>query len=142
MLKVLVVDDSMIIRRQITNIFVEMGHEVIAEAKDGKSAISIYRDKKPDFVTMDITMPDMDGIETVTKIKSKDKSAKILMVTSHGQEKMVIQSIKAGAKGYILKPVTVQKMQEALNKIFPELTKKKAEKEKLELDDEIAQLED
>jgi len=142
MLKVLVVDDSLIIRRQLTNLIEEMGHQVIGEASSGKSAISVYKDKKPDLITMDITMPDMDGIEAVEHIKAKDSNAKILMVTSHGQEKMVIKSIKAGAKGYILKPATIKKIEEAFVKIFPELTVKKEEKETIELDDEISQLED
>jgi len=142
MLKVLVVDDSLIIRRQLTNLLEEMGHQVIGEATNGKSAISAYKEKKPDLVTMDITMPDMDGIEAVKNIKAKDSNAKILMVTSHGQEKMVIKSIRTGAKGYILKPATVKKLEEALVKIFPYLATKVDEKEVVELDDEISQLED
>jgi len=144
MLKVLVVDDSMIIRKQIANVFEELGHQVIAEAQDGKSAVSIFREKKPDLVTMDITMPDMNGIEAVKIIKSKEPEVKILMVTSHGQEKMVIESIKAGAKGYILKPATLKKVQEAVDKVFPEYAKAREvrKRERKELDEEISHLED
>ncbi len=118
MLKILIVDDSLIIRKKITTIVEKLGHEVVGQAKTGREAIEIYEGAKPDLVTMDITMPDMDGITAVKHIIEMDKNAKIIMVTSHGQEDMVIDSIKAGAVGYILKPITDEKLAEIIGEVF------------------------
>ena len=120
MLKVLVVDDSLIIRKKITKLVTQLGHEVVNGAKNGQEAIDNYNSMKPDLVTMDITMPDMDGIEAVSHIIKADPEAKIIMVTSHGQEDMVIKSIKAGAVGYMLKPVTQDKLATAIGEVFDE----------------------
>ncbi len=121
MLNVLVTDDSMIIRRNITNMLKQLGLNVIAEAKTGKEAIELYEKHNPDFVTMDITMPEMTGVEALKEIKKSYKDAKVIMVTSHGQEELVMDSIKSGAKGYILKPITVEKLISSIKKIFPEV---------------------
>ncbi len=120
MLKILVVDDSLIIRKKLIKIIEKLGHEVVFGAKDGQEAISAYKSKKPDLVTMDITMPDMDGITAVKHIMKADKNAKIIMVTSHGQEDMVIKSIQSGAVGYMLKPVTEDKLATAIGEVFIE----------------------
>ncbi|MBL0721821.1 MAG: response regulator [Sulfurovum sp.] len=120
-LKVLVVDDSLIMRVNLVRSLESIGHEVVGEANNGKAGITAYDQYKPDLVTMDITMPDMDGITAVTKIKELDSEADIIMVTSHGQEAMVMNALKAGAKGYILKPISPEKLREAIGKIFPEL---------------------
>jgi len=120
MLKVLIVDDSLIIRKKITTLLEKLGHEVIYDAKNGQEAIDAYLSKKPDLVTMDITMPDMDGITAVKQIMAKDVDAKIIMVTSHGQEDMVIKSIQAGAVGYMLKPITEDKLAAAIGEVFIE----------------------
>lgn len=120
MLKVLIVDDSLIIRKKITKLLEKLGHEVVYGAKDGQEAIDAYASKKPDLVTMDITMPDMDGITAVKHIIKSDVDAKIIMVTSHGQEDMVIKSIQAGAVGYMLKPITEDKMSMAIGEVFIE----------------------
>lgn len=120
MLKVLIVDDSLIIRKKITKIVEKLGHEVVFTAKDGQEAISSYREHKPDLVTMDITMPDMDGITAVSHIIDEDPNAKIIMVTSHGQEDMVIKSIQKGAVGYMLKPISDDKLAQAIGEVFPE----------------------
>jgi two-component system chemotaxis response regulator CheY len=119
MLKIVVVDDSLIIRRNIAKMLERMSHEIVAEAKNGKEAISCYGKHTPDLITMDITMPDMDGIEAVRGIIKKNAEAKIIMVTSHGQEEMVIAAIKAGASGYVLKPVNAEKLSNAIKRIFP-----------------------
>lgn len=119
MLKIVVVDDSLIIRRNIAKMLERMGHEIVAEAKNGKEAIVCYSKHSPDLITMDITMPDMDGIEAVRGIMGKNEEAKIIMVTSHGQEEMVIAAIKAGASGYVLKPVNAEKLSNAIKRIFP-----------------------
>ncbi|HEX5670107.1 MAG TPA: response regulator [Sulfuricurvum sp.] len=120
MLKILVVDDSLIIRRNIAKMLEGMGHEIVAEAKDGNEAIACFTKHTPDLITMDITMPDMDGIEAVKEIMKSNRAAKIIMVTSHGQEEMVITAIKAGASGYVLKPVTAEKLRKAIERIFPD----------------------
>lgn len=119
MLKIVVVDDSLIIRRNIAKMLERMGHEIVAEAKNGKEAIACYSKHSPDLITMDITMPDMDGIEAVKGIIKRNEEAKIIMVTSHGQEEMVIAAIKAGASGYVLKPVNAEKLSNAIKRIFP-----------------------
>jgi two-component system chemotaxis response regulator CheY len=120
MLKVLIVDDSLIIRKKISKIFENLGHEVVFDATNGQEAIDAYTKFKPDLVTMDITMPDMDGITALKHIIKEDNEAKIIMVTSHGQEDMVIKSIQAGAVGYILKPITEEKMAQVIGEVFAE----------------------
>ena len=120
MLKVLIVDDSLIIRKKITKLIEKLGHEVLYAAKNGQEAIDAYKSKKPDLVTMDITMPDMDGITAVKHIIKADEEAKIIMVTSHGQEDMVIKSIQAGAVGYMLKPITEDKLASSIGEVFIE----------------------
>ncbi len=118
MLNVLVVDDSMIMRRSLKTLLERLGHKVVGEAKTGKEAMHMYEKFLPDFVTMDITMPDMDGVEAVKEIVSVNLDANIIMVTSHGQEDMVRRSIVNGAKGYILKPISKEKLKISIDKIF------------------------
>ena len=135
MLNILVVDDSLIIRKKIAKIVEKLGHKVVFSAKDGQEAIDAYKEHHPDLVTMDITMPDMDGITAVTHIIKDDVNAKVIMVTSHGQEDMVIKSIQAGAVGYMLKPITEDKMAQAIGEVFIEYAVE-------ENDDEIDLLEE
>lgn len=124
LLNVLIVDDSLIMRKNLYRNFDILGHKVIAEASDGQQSIEYYTSFKPDLITMDITMPGMDGITAVKKIKEINAESNIIMVTSHGQEPMVMAALKAGAKGYIVKPVTPDKLRESIGKIFPELAGK------------------
>jgi two-component system chemotaxis response regulator CheY len=120
-LNVMIVDDSLIMRVNLVRSLEGLGHTIISEAINGASSITAYEKQRPDLVTMDITMPDMDGITAVKKIREIDKNANIIMVTSHGQEAMVMSALKAGAKGYILKPVSPEKLRESIGKVFPEL---------------------
>lgn len=120
MLNILVVDDSIIIRKNLTKLFEKMGHKV-HQAGNGQQAVEKYRELKPDLVTMDITMPEMNGIEATRKIVDEFPDAKIVMVTSHGMEDMVIDSIDAGAMGYVLKPITEAKLLEQMAKALPNL---------------------
>lgn len=136
MLKVLIVDDSLIIRKKITKSIEKLGHEVIFAAQNGKEAIEAYNAKKPDLVTMDITMPDMDGITAVKNIINENSDAKIIMVTSHGQEEMVIKSIQAGAVGYMLKPITEDKLSQSIAEVFPEYAQDEEAEDLYLLDDE------
>lgn len=115
-LKILVVDDSPIITRKLTMMLELLGYKVVRSAATGREAVAAYRACRPDVVTMDITMPDMDGIEATRAIMGEFPDAKIVMVTSHGQEKMVFDALKAGAKGYVLKPFDGQKVHEAIQK--------------------------
>jgi len=121
MAKVLVVDDSKIMRLNVKRMLEKLGHEVIAEAENGFESIEKYEISNPDFVTMDITMPEADGIkdgiEAAAKIIEKDKAAKILMVTSHGEQDKVLRAIKNGAKGYMLKPIKEEELKSKINKL-------------------------
>ena len=123
-LKIMIVDDSLIMRVNLVRSLEDLGHIVVNESDNGTSSIEAYKEHKPDLVTMDITMPDMDGITAVRRIKEIDEDAKIIMITSHGQEAMVMNALKSGAKGYILKPISPEKLREAIGKIFPELETK------------------
>lgn len=137
MLKVLIVDDSLIIRKKITKLLEKLGHEVVFQATNGQEAIDGYGEHKPDLVTMDITMPDMDGITAVKHIIEQDVEAKIIMVTSHGQEDMVIKSIQAGAVGYMLKPITEDKLSASIGEIFIEYAVDEEENDLDILDDDL-----
>ena len=117
-LNVMIVDDSLIIRRNLKKIILELGHNVVFETNSGRGAVDNYGLHMPDLVTMDITMPDMDGIQAVKKIKQEFPDANIVMVTSHGQEEMVRNAIISGARGYILKPIVIKKVEESIDKIF------------------------
>ena len=127
MLNVLIVDDSMIIRKNLSRIVRKTGHNVVGLANSGVQAIEEYQKYKPDLVTMDITMPDMNGIEAVKYIVALDENAKIIMITSHGQEEMVIKAIQSGAMGYLLKPINEDKLIESISKIFPRYAKKNSD---------------
>jgi two-component system chemotaxis response regulator CheY len=137
MLKVLIVDDSLIIRKKISKLLEKLGHEVVFKATNGQEAIDGYEEFKPDLVTMDITMPDMDGITAVKHIIKKDAEAKVIMVTSHGQEDMVIKSIQAGAVAYMLKPITEDKLASAIGEVFIEYAVDEEDSELDILDDDL-----
>jgi len=119
MLNILIVDDSMLIRKTLSKVIKELGYNVIGEAKNGLEAIEMYNELYPDIVTMDITMPEMDGVDALLAIKQKDKKAKVIMITSHGEENLVMKAIIGGAKGYILKPIDKEKVEASIKKIFP-----------------------
>lgn len=133
MAKFLVVDDIAIMRHIIKGHLEKLGHTVVAEAGDGDRALQQYKVFKPDIVTMDITMPAengvKNGIEALRLIKEFDSEAKVIMVTSHGEEKLVIEALTLGAKGYILKPVNEEKIKNVLVKVV----KKEETEEKEEL---------
>ena len=109
-LTVMIVDDSMIMTQKLSAMVRDLGHQVVRVCKDGPEAVRDYPLVKPDLVTMDITMPGMDGIEAMTAILAKDAQARVIMVTSHGQEAMVVRALDAGALGYVLKPVTKERL--------------------------------
>jgi two-component system chemotaxis response regulator CheY len=114
--KVMVVDDSPIVTRKICMMMEMLGYLVVKTAENGLEAIAGYRECRPDLVTMDITMPVMDGIEATRNIRREFPYATIIMVTSHGQEKMVFDALRAGAKGYVLKPFQQQRLVTVIEK--------------------------
>jgi len=115
-LTVMIVDDSLIMAQKLKLMLAELGHEVVQICKDGEEAIRAYPVVKPDLVTMDITMPGMDGVEATRAIKAAHADARVIMVTSHGQEAMVLRAIEAGASGYVLKPVSRDKLAATANR--------------------------
>jgi two-component system chemotaxis response regulator CheY len=117
-LRFMVVDDSSITIKKITQLLEQIGHSVICSCKTGADALAYYQQYQPDMVTMDITMPDMDGIEATQQILNIFPKALIIMVTAHGQEQMVIESIEAGAKGYILKPIKADKLANMIAQVY------------------------
>lgn len=118
MKKVLIVDDAAFMRMMIKDILQKNGFEVVGEATNGLEAIDLYNRTQPDVVTMDITMPEMDGIEAVTKIKAADPNAKVIMCSAMGQQSMVMDAIKAGAKDFIVKPFQADRVLEAIKKVI------------------------
>ena len=117
MAKILIVDDAAFMRMMIKDILEKNGFEVVGEANNGVKAVELYKKEKPDVVTMDITMPDMDGIEAVKAIKAFDPGAKIIMCSAMGQQTMVMDAIKAGARDFIVKPFQPDRVLEAIKKI-------------------------
>ena len=114
--KILVVDDAAFMRMMIKDILTKNGYEVTGEATDGAQAIEKYKEISPDLVTMDITMPEMDGISALKEIKKIDPHAKVIMCSAMGQQAMVIDAIQAGAKDFIVKPFQADRVIEAINK--------------------------
>lgn len=117
MTRVLIVDDAAFMRMMIKDILQKNGFEVVGEASNGIEAVNLYKKEKPDVVTMDITMPDMDGIEAVREIKAFDSEAKIIMCSAMGQQSMVMDAIKSGAKDFIVKPFQSDRVLEAIRKV-------------------------
>ena len=117
-LKILIADDSKTIRKIMRLQLEDMGREIIAEASNGHEAVEMYFKHSPDLITMDMQMPDMNGLEAVTTIKKVDKKVKIIMITAHGQKDLVMGSIKQGVSDYVLKPITVEKLETSIKKTF------------------------
>jgi len=116
-MRVLVVDDAVFMRKVIGDMLAAGGHEVVGGASNGQEAYVKYVELKPDVVTMDITMPDVDGIEGLKKIMAFDPKAKVIMCSAMGQAAMVTDAIKAGAKDFIVKPFQAVRVNEALLKV-------------------------
>lgn len=114
--KVLVVDDAGFMRMMIKDILSKNGYQVVGEAENGQKAVKKYQELQPDIVTMDITMPELDGIGAVKEIKKIDPNARILMCSAMGQKDMVIDAIQAGAKDFIVKPFKPERVLEAVTK--------------------------
>ncbi|MHB8136692.1 MAG: response regulator [Anaerolineaceae bacterium] len=116
MAKILVVDDAEFLRVRISKMLVGDGYEVI-EAENGLLALNAYKAQKPDVVLMDITMPEMDGLTALREILAVDSGAKVIMLTALGQESVVLEAIKSGAKDFIVKPFERDRVVGALQKL-------------------------
>lgn len=114
---ILIVDDAAFMRMMIKDILTKNGYNVVGEAENGLKAIDKYNEVKPDLVLMDITMPELDGIGALKKIKENDSDAKVIMCSAMGQQAMVIESIQAGAKDFIVKPFQADRVIEAVKKV-------------------------
>ena len=117
MSKVLIVDDAAFMRISIKNMLTKNGYEVIGEAENGAIGVEMYKDLKPDIVTMDITMPEMSGLDALKEIIKADPQAKVVMVSAMGQEAMVREAIVSGAKGFIVKPFKEDGILAAIKKL-------------------------
>lgn len=115
---ILIVDDAAFMRMMIKDILTKNGYEVIGEAENGGKALEKYKELSPDLVIMDITMPEVDGIQAVKDIKKVNADAKIIMCSAMGQQAMVIESIQAGAKDFIVKPFQAERVVEAVRKVL------------------------
>lgn len=114
--RILVVDDAMFMRAAVKRILCDAGFDVVGEAENGQIAVQKYGELKPDAVIMDITMPVLDGISAVRSIMGLDPAAKIIMCTAMGQQNMVMEALKAGAKDYIVKPFQPARVVEGISK--------------------------
>ncbi len=104
MAKIMIVDDAAFMRMMVKNALTQGGYTDVFEAVDGQDAVAKYNEQHPDLVLMDITMPNMDGLEALKTIRAQDANAQIVMCSAMGQESMVIEAIKSGAKDFIVKP--------------------------------------
>ena len=114
---ILICDDAAFMRMMIKDILTKNGYNVAGEAENGKVAVDKYKEINPDLVLMDITMPEMDGIQALKEIKKVDSSAMVIMCSAMGQQAMVIESIQAGAKDFIVKPFQAERVIEAVKKV-------------------------
>lgn len=117
MSKILIVDDAEFLRVRISKMLVGDGYEVF-EAENGLKAIEAYETKKPDLVLMDITMPEMDGLTALKRIRTLDAKAKVIMLTALGQESIVVEAIKMGARDFVVKPFDRERVINAIHKLL------------------------
>ena len=115
---VLVCDDAAFMRMMIKDILTKNGYNIAGEAENGLKAVEKYAEVKPDLTLMDITMPEMDGIQALKKIKESDPNATVIMCSAMGQQAMVIESIQAGARDFIVKPFQADRVIEAVKKVI------------------------
>ena len=115
---ILICDDAAFMRMMIKDILTKNGYNVAGEAENGQKAVEKYKEVSPDLVLMDITMPEMDGIQALKEIKKLDANSRVIMCSAMGQQAMVIESIQAGAKDFIVKPFQAERVLEAVKKVI------------------------
>lgn len=118
MARILIVDDSRTTRRILRQILEDKGHEVVGEATNGEEGVAKYKELKPDLTTMDITMPGLDGVEALRKIKEHDPDAKVIMVSAAGQKHKVLDAMKAGAAEFLTKPFEEEEIMERIESVL------------------------
>ncbi|WP_019242180.1 MULTISPECIES: response regulator [Bacillus] len=118
MARILIIDDAKFMRMTLSNMLLKANHEIIGEGENGRQAVELYKEFQPDLVTMDITMPEMGGIEAVREIRSEFPDAKIIMCSAMGQQKKVVEAIEAGAKDFIVKPFDESIVIQAINRVL------------------------
>ena len=116
--RVLICDDAAFMRMMIKDILTKNGYEIAGEAENGAIAVEKYSELQPDLVLMDITMPEMDGIQALKKIRANDGNANVIMCSAMGQQAMVIEAIQSGAKDFIVKPLQPDRVLEAVKKVI------------------------
>ena len=116
-LRVMVVDDALFMRNMLKDIFVRAGFEIVAEGENGEVASQLYRDTRPDLVTMDIVMPKKSGIEALQEIIADDPEARVVMVSALGQDALVLEAVEAGARDFIVKPFREEKVLETIRRV-------------------------
>lgn len=119
--KILIVDDAKFMRNNLTVILEKNQHAIVGEAENGKDAIALYKQHQPDLVTMDITMPVMNGIDAIKEIKLIDPDSKIIVCSAMGQQKVVVEAIEAGAQDFIVKPFDENRVMETVNNVLTKL---------------------
>ncbi|MFS0723797.1 response regulator [Paenibacillus sp. 1P07SE] len=118
MASIMIVDDAAFMRGMLRDILERGGHQIVCEATNGEEAVRSFSTYKPDLVTMDITMPYMDGVDAVKEIVVKDPAAKIVMCSAMGHQPMIIRAVQAGAKDFILKPFRPERVLAAIDKVI------------------------
>ena len=119
MYKIMLVDDAGFMRMMIKNYLTKAGYSNFVEGEDGAQAVQLYQQEKPDLLIMDITMPNMDGIEALREIKKIDPGARVVMCSAMGQESMVMEAITLGAMDFIVKPFKEERIVQTVNKVLP-----------------------
>lgn len=114
-MRVMIVDDAIFMRLTLKQIVESEGFEVVAEASNGADAVTLYKTERPDLVLMDITMPDMDGIEALKQIHEYDRNAEVIMISALGQQTKIVEAIQSGAKNFIVKPFEEKKIRDVLS---------------------------
>jgi two-component system chemotaxis response regulator CheY len=115
-MRVLITDDAAFMRMMLKDILTKNGHEVVGEASNGLEMLSKYEETQPDIVTLDITMPEMDGLTAIKELRKKHPDANVIMCSAMGQQSMVIDAIQSGAKDFIVKPFQAERVIECLEK--------------------------
>ena len=124
--RILVTDDTAFMRLLLQKILREGGYDVVGEADNGKEAVRLFERHRPDLVTMDITMPILNGVEALKRIRAIDPDARVLMVSAMGQKNMVMQALREGAQGFLIKPFEKEKVLQAVAEVLGALGASKA----------------
>ncbi|WP_010095305.1 response regulator [Ornithinibacillus scapharcae] len=118
MARVLITDDAAFMRMQLKDIISKLGHEVVGEADNGATAVQLADELKPDLITMDITMPEMNGVDATRSIRGTNPDVKIIVCSAMGQQSMVVDAIQAGANDFVVKPFNAERIKESIDRVL------------------------